>query len=97
MRTVHGWCAGENRGGVKMSVQAMGEMGRDFFPNFLHPFLENIDRRGRNNGSRQLIPVFNNPHRKCRPSTPAVARSLEYLEGVPSFPRRVGGRKNKLR
>ncbi len=26
------------------SVQSMGEMGKDFCPNFLQPFLENIDR-----------------------------------------------------
>ncbi len=28
-----------------MSVQSMGEMEKDFCPNFLQPFLENIDRR----------------------------------------------------
>ncbi len=65
-----------------MSVQPMGEMGKDFCPNFLEPFLENIDRRSCNDGSRELIPVFHNPHRKCRPSPSAVARTLECLEGV---------------
>ncbi len=39
-------------------------MGKDFCPNFLQPFLENIDRRGCNDESRQLIPAFYNPHRK---------------------------------
>ncbi len=34
---------GKWREGV--SVQLMGEMGKDFRPNFLQPFLENIDRR----------------------------------------------------
>ncbi len=62
----------------------MGEMGKDFCPNFLQPFLENIDRKSCNDGSRDLIPVFHNPHLKCRPCPSAVARTLEYLEGVPS-------------
>ncbi len=53
MITVKGWCAG-GKGG--MSVQSMGEMGKDFCPNFLQPFLENIDRRSCNDGSRELIP-----------------------------------------
>ncbi len=37
---------GKRRGGV--SVQSMGEMGKDFGPNLLQPFLENIDRRSFN-------------------------------------------------
>ncbi len=50
-------------------------------PSFLQPLLESIDRSC-NDGSRELIPVFHNPHRKCRPSPSVVARTLEYLEGV---------------
>ncbi len=65
-----------------MSVQSMGEMRKDFCPNVLLPFLENIDRRSCNDGSWELMPVFHNPHRKCRPSPSAVAHTLEYLEGV---------------
>ncbi len=76
------------RGGVGergwVSVQSMEEMGKDFCPNLLQPFRENIDRRSCNDGSRELIPVFHNPHRKRRPSPSAVARTLEYLEGVPT-------------
>ncbi len=53
-------------GGVgerEMSVQAMGEMGKNFCPNFLQTFLErNIDRRRYNDGNRELIPVFHNHH-----------------------------------
>ncbi len=64
----------------KISVQFMEEMGKDF----LHFFLENINRMSYNDGSRELIPVFLNPHRKGRPSPSAVARTLEYLVGVPS-------------
>ncbi len=82
MITVNGWCAGGKGGWV--SVQSMGEMGKDFCPNFLQPFLENIDRRSCNDGSQELIPIFHNPHRKGRPPPSAVARTLEYLEGVPS-------------
>ncbi len=40
-----------------------GGDGEDFYPNFLQPFLENIDRRSCNDGSRELIRVFHNPHR----------------------------------
>ncbi len=53
-------------GGVEkwegVSVQSMGEVGKDFCPNFPQPFLANIDRRSCNDGSRELIPVFHNPH-----------------------------------
>ncbi len=80
--------------GVGETVQSMGEMGKDFCTNFLQPFLENIARRSCNYGSRELIPVFHNPHRKCRPSPSVVARTLEYLEGVPSKATSIG-RKEK--
>ncbi len=60
------------------------EMGKEFRPNLLQPFLENIDRRSCNDGSRELIPAFCNPHRKCQHSPSAVSRSLEYLVGAPS-------------
>ncbi len=62
---------GGSRGKVGwLSVQSMGEMGKDFCPNFLQPFLENVDRRSCNDRSRELIPVFHNP------------RTLEYLVAV---------------
>ncbi len=67
-----------------MSVQSMGKMGKDFCPNVVQPFLENIDRRSCNDGSRELFPISHNPHRKGQPSRVAVARALEYLVGVPS-------------
>ncbi len=40
-------CAGGvvEKGNGDMTVQSRGEMGKDFCPNFLQPFLENIDRR----------------------------------------------------
>ncbi len=87
MITANGWYAGGMEGrGCEMeglSVQPIGEMGKDFCPNFLNPFLENTDRRSCNDGSREFIPVFHNPHRKCQPSPLAVARTFEYLVGVP--------------
>ncbi len=47
MITVNGWCAGGKGGGGRvkrgMSVQSMGEMWKDFSPNFLQPFFENVD------------------------------------------------------
>ncbi len=45
MITVNGWCAGRKGGGEGRSVQSVGEMGKDFCPNFFQPFLESIDRR----------------------------------------------------
>ncbi len=77
-----GW--GRGKGNEEMYVQSMGKMGKDFSPKFLQLFLENFGRRSCNDGSRELIPIFYNPHRKCRLSPSAVARTLEYLEGVPS-------------
>ncbi len=46
MITVNGWCArgmgGGGYGDGEMCVQSIGEMGKDFYANFLQPFLENI-------------------------------------------------------
>ncbi len=56
-----GWGGGVGKWG--MCVQSMGEMGKDFYPNFLQHFVENIDRRSCNDGSRELTQVFH-PHRK---------------------------------
>ncbi len=74
----------------------MEEVGKDFCPNFLHPFLDNINRSC-NNGSRELIPVFHNPHRKCRPPPSAVARTLEYLVGAFSQATSSGSEKKQVR
>ncbi len=63
-----------------MSVQSQ-IMGKDLCPNLIQPFL---DKKPTETGSRELIPVVHNPHRKGRPSSPAVALTLEYLVGVPS-------------
>ncbi len=65
-----------------MSVQSMEEMGKDISPNLLQPFLEKIDRRSCDDGSRELILVLHNPHRKGQPSPSAVDRTLKYLVGV---------------
>ncbi len=59
-----GWGGGEYGSG-EMSVQSIGEMGKEFCPNFLQPFLENIDRRSGFDRNRELSPVFHNPYRKC--------------------------------
>ncbi len=64
MITVNWWCAGRMGGvgewGDERSVT--GGDGEDFCSNFLQPFRENIDRRSCNDGNRELIPVFHNPH-----------------------------------
>ncbi len=85
MITVNEWCAGGKGGGV--SVQSVGEMGKDFCPNFLQQFLENIDSRSCNDGSRELAPIFHNP---------LLRRWLapwSTLKGCPLRPRRAGERK----
>ncbi len=61
MINVDGWCAGGMGGNEEMSVQSMAEMGKDFCKNLLQPLLENMNRRNRNDGSRELIPVFHEP------------------------------------
>ncbi len=57
----------------------MGEMGKDFCPNVLQPFLENIDRRSYNDGSLGLIPVFHNPP----PKMPTLSFGDGLNLGVP--------------
>ncbi len=97
MKTVNGWYAGGKGGdsgnGGWVSVQSMREMWEDFCSNFLEPFLENIDRRSCNDGSRELFPMLPNPYRKGRSTLFAVARTLY---GCPLRPRRVGESKNKF-
>ncbi len=73
---------GVGKRGDECSVN--GEVGKDFCPNFLQSFLENIDRRICDDGGWQLIPIFHNPHPKCRPSPSEAALTLENIEGVPS-------------
>ncbi len=51
---------GGGKGIGEMRFQSMGKMGKDFCPNFLQP----LDKRNCNDGSRELIPIFHNPHRK---------------------------------
>ncbi len=54
MITVNEWCAGGEGGLVKwgLGVLSMAEMRKGFCPNFLQPFLGNIDRRSGNNPPR---------------------------------------------
>ncbi len=40
------------------------EVGKDFCRNFLQPCLENFGGKSCNDGSRELIPIFHNPHQK---------------------------------
>ncbi len=77
--------------GQGISVNGVDE--KKFCPNFLQPRLENVDRTSCNDGSRELIPIFQKPHLKGRYSPSAVARTLSTLKECPLWPRRVGGRK----
>ncbi len=65
-----------------MSVQSMREVGKDFCPNFIQPFLENIHRRIRSDESWEFIALFHSPNLKSRSSPPALAFTLAYLEEV---------------
>ncbi len=53
--------------------------------------------RSCDDGGWQLIPIFNNPHRKCRPSPSEAARTLEYLEGMPSYATSSGRKEKQVR
>ncbi len=61
-----------------------GRWGKTSVQTTSNPFLENIDKWIRNDGSQQLTPAFHNPHRKGRPSSSVVALILEHLVGVTS-------------
>ncbi len=67
---------------VRSLVVSYGEMEKDVCPNVLQPFIENIDKRRHNDGSRKLIPIFHGPLRKDRSSPPAMALTLKYLVRV---------------
>ncbi len=82
-------------GGV--SVQQKGDKVKDLCPNLHQPFLEKIDRSSFEDGSRELILVFHNPHQKSRPSPSAVARTLKYIEGVPSKAASSGRKEKQVR
>ncbi len=66
--TVNGWRAGWEGGGYgvgEMSIQSIGEMGKDFCPKpSPTSSSKNIDRRSCNDGSRELSPIFYNPLRR---------------------------------
>ncbi len=97
---VNGRCAGWMRGRVGDwgdECSANGEDGERLLSKLYQHLLENIDRKSCNNGSRKLIPVFNNPHRKSRPSSSAVARTLEYLVGLLSRAASSGRKKEQVR
>ncbi len=58
------WHASYGGGGLWVGEMNVQSMGKDFCPNLLRPLPKTIDRRKRNDGSRELISVFHNPHRK---------------------------------
>ncbi len=59
MITIDEWCVGGKgegvgKRGMGVSVQSIGEIGKDCCLNFLQPVLQNIDRRSCNDGRREL-------------------------------------------
>ncbi len=79
-----------------MNVQSMEKMGKDFSPNFLRPRFEKFDGRSCDDGSREFVPIFHNSHRKGQPFQSTMARTLEYLVGVPSRATSSGREENKF-
>ncbi len=77
------WWEGGGQGNVEMSVQLMGEMGKDFRPNFPYLFLKTMSTGAVTREAGNLI-QYVNPHRKYRSCSLVVARTLEYLVWVPS-------------
>ncbi len=65
-----------NGGGDECS--AKGGDGKDFCQNFLQPFLEKFNRKSCNDGSRELIPVF-----QPSPKMPTLSFVGGSLLGVP--------------
>ncbi len=88
------WGMGGGTGGMRF--QLTGKVGKDSCPNCLQPLPGNFDRRGRNDGNRELVPVFQNPYWKCPPSPPAVAHILTYFVGVLPKGRSSEREKNKF-
>ncbi len=69
---------GEGVGGISVQSNIIREMGKGLYPNLSQPFLENINKGSRNDGSRKLIPISDDPHQS--PSFPsAAALILENL------------------
>ncbi len=79
---------------MEMRVQLRGKSP---VQTFLQSLFEIFDRTNCDDGSRELIPIFHNPHRKGRSSASAVALTLEYLEGVPSKAAKIGREKKQVR
>ncbi len=86
---------GQRLGCRVLQLPTKHELWKDFYPNFLQPFLENIDRRSCNDGSWELMLVLHNPHRKGRSPPSAVSLTLENLVGVPSKAALSGKEKKK--
>ncbi len=60
-------------------VVACVEMEKDLCLHLVQPFLENINRGCRNYGSRRLIPVLGDSHKKDPSSPVTTALTFKYL------------------
>ncbi len=97
MITVIGWCAGGKEGeGVGVFSQ-WGRWGKTSVQTSSNRFLKTLTEGAVTMEAGELIPIFRNPHRKCRPSPSAVAGTLEYLEDVPSKATSSGRKEKQVR
>ncbi len=97
MGSVYGWRAVRGGGLANWDdeISVDGEDGENLSPNFLQPLLENFHRRSCNDGSRELIAMFQNPHRKCRSSPSVVARIMQHFVKVP-YRAATSGKEEKM-
>ncbi len=64
---------------VRSKVFFLGEMGKDFCPHVVQPFLENLNRSECNNQTRNLSLVVHDFHRNDQISPSAMAFTLGTL------------------
>ncbi len=70
MMTVSGWYEGGGGGGLgvgEMSAQPMGEMGKDFCPNFINIFLKTLTERAVTTEAGSLFQYFTTLTEKADP------------------------------
>ncbi len=64
---------------VQSEMVIYGEVGKDFCSGLFKPFPENINGGSRNDGTRELTPIFELLHRKGRFSAQATVFTFQYL------------------
>ncbi len=100
MVTVNGWYVGGGGGvvgerQVGVSVQSLGEMGKDFSPNS-NRFLKTLIEEAVTTEAGSLFQYFTALTKNADPLHRRWLEPWSTLNGCPLRPRRAGGRKNKF-